>query len=187
VALAEAAALGNLKATLASLGFAMSSQGVLVRAGADAEFAGENDDEPHSNAGSPASSKQRGARHKRSSIVDQDIEGEAGPSVKHEQPPPHDAISSDASLLFPTDLAPLGDRTRRGLFKTIGRRPNSDFACVSRPKSALATLGSEHKDVQKLPQHVKSGAMPPRAPPPLEEGTAMYWQSKSTFLSLELS
>ena len=188
VTLAEAAALGNLKATLASLGFAMSSQGVLVRAGADAEFAGENDEEPGSNAGSPGSSKQRSAqRHKRSSVADEHIEGEAGPSVKRDQPPLHGAISSDASLLFPTDLAPLGDRTRRGLFKTIGRRPNSDFACVSRPKSALATLGSEHKDVQKLPQRVKSGAMPPRAPPPPEEETAMYWQSKSTFLSLELS
>jgi hypothetical protein len=182
MALAEAAALGNLKATLASLGLAMSSQGALIRAGGDTNFADENDND---DANSDASSSKKGKAKKKdpASTLKQTVDstdfGNSKKAAENEQFPSAKSISSDSSLLVSSELPlPLRACSGKGLFKTMGRRPNSDFACVTRPKSALASLGIDHKDVQKLPHHVKSGAMPPRAQSRPEEESAIYWQSK---------
>lgn len=184
VALAEAAASGTLKITLASLGLAMSSQGALVRAGTEIELAadGDADFEFCNSAASEKDTLRVNTSHTTSLSGPHDAD-EAAKSVSREQLPPHDTMSSHVSMLVPGDTVATPDnRAGKGYFKTIGRRPNSDFACVSRPLSALAKLGSGHKDVQKLPHRVKSGAMPPRAPPCPEEDTAIYWQSKNVVL-----
>ena len=178
VALAEAAASGTLKITLSSLGLAMSSQGALVRAGTEIELAVDQDAEFEccNSTASEKGTSRVNASHTTSLSGQHNVDDAA----KSEQFPPRDTISSHVSMLVPVECAATPDnRAGKGFFKTMGRRPNSDFACVSRPKSALAELGSGHKDVQKLPHHVKSGAMPPRAPSRAEEDTAMYWQSKN--------
>jgi hypothetical protein len=181
VALAEAAASGTLKITLASLGLAMSSQGALVRAGTEIELAADEDAEfEFCNSASSETGTSRVNASRTTSLSGPHDADEATKSVSQEEFPPLDTISSHVSMLVPVDSAATPDsRAGKGFFKTVGRRPNSDFACVSRPISALAKLGSGHKDVQKLPHHVKSGAMPPRAPPRPEEDTALYWQSKN--------
>ncbi len=187
VTLAEAAALGNLKMTLGSLGLSMSSQGALVRAGTDTDVVDEHDE------GDVATTERNRKRKvypecKTPSLSDDYAVHEDEKSATTEPLAPQDTISSQASMLFPVQAATSpGNRPGKGAFKTIERRPNSNFACVSRPKSALAALGSAHKDVQKLPHHVKSGAMPPRAPPRAEEDTASYWQSKIICAILSLS
>lgn len=181
VNLAEAAGSGNLKFTLTSLGLAMSSQGVLVRAGTEVEMTGENDetdgDLDQGLSGKEKKKSQKTQKAESSAGLD-DFNG-AKKVVEVERLPPAASVLGDASRLVPVDSpTPLGVSSGKGLFKTVGRRPNADFACVSRPKSALAALGSDHRDVQKLPRHVKSGAMPPRAQLRSEEDTALYWQSK---------
>jgi hypothetical protein len=181
VTLAEAAGSGNLKFTLTSLGLAMSSQGVLVRAGTEVEMTGENDetdgDLDKGLSGKEKKKSQKTQKAESSAGLD-DFNG-AKKVVEVERLPPAASVLGDASRLVPVDSpTPLGVSSGKGLFKTVGRRPNTDFACVSRPKSALAALGSDHRDVQKLPRHVKSGAMPPRAQLHSEEDTALYWQSK---------
>ena len=181
-ALAEAAASGNLRMTLASLGLAMSSQGALVRAGTDLEIADENKEANVTlDAAILEEDLKRNPKHNSTSSADQHHANEAEKANSQDQLASRDTMSSHASLLLHEEPpTPLGDRSGKRLFKTMGRRPNSNFACVSRPKSALSILGSEHKDVQKLPHHVKSGCMPPRATPCSEEDTALYWQSMHT-------
>ena len=175
VALAEAAALGNLKTTLSSLGLAMSSQGALVRAGTEMEIADEDDEETgDSDAGASGKGKRK-LKKKAATLTESDDENA---TAETEQLPPQELISSDSSLLLSLDSMSPHMPTGSGLFKTVGRRPNSNFACVSRPKTALARLGSDHKNVQKLPHHVNSGAMPALAKPGPEDGTALYWQSE---------
>jgi hypothetical protein len=185
VTLAEAAASGSLKPALISLGLAISSQGALIRAGTESEMVeGSEDEIRSSDAVVPGKDKTKSPKMQKaaSSII-----GEANDNFKKdfeiERTLPPSSLVGNASQLFPVDSStPLGIVSGKGLFKTAGRRPNSGFACVSRPKSALAALGSDHKDVQKLPRHVKSGAMPPRAPSRLEEDSALYWQSKENIV-----
>jgi hypothetical protein len=187
VTLAEAAALGNLKTTLASLGLAMSSQGALVRAGTDMDIV-DGDDEGAIALDATASEQKlkKSLEVVKTTSLAQDDTVNQDENVSPTEPLAlQHTISSQTSLLFPVQAAtPPGHRPGKAAFKTIERRPNSNFACVSRPKSALAALGSDHKDVQNLPRHVKSGAMPPRAPPRAEEDTALYWQSKIIYTVL---
>ncbi len=177
VALAEAAALGNLKTTLASLGLAMSSQGALVRAGDEKMEISEEDEENAGDSDADTSGKgKKKLKKKAASLTDDNDGAETTAEPESEQLPPQELMSSDSSSLLALKSSDM--RSGSGLFKTVGRRPNSNFTCVSRPKTALARLGSNHKDVQKLPHHVNSGAMPVMALPEPEEGTATYWQSK---------
>jgi hypothetical protein len=181
VNLAEAAALGNLKLTLASLGLAISSQGALIRAGSENEIA-EDSGEVSEDSDAVGSGKEKKKSTKSpnvASLASYDADKSTERVIEIERSTPPASLAGDASRLLPVDSpTPLGVNSGKGLFKTVGRRPNADFACVSRPKSALAALGSDHRDVQKLPRHVKSGAMPPRAQSRSEEDTAVYWQSK---------
>jgi hypothetical protein len=184
VIIAEAAALGSLKLTLSSLGLAISSQGALVRAGTETEITEEYDEESgDSDAERSAKEKKKSPKPQKSvSPPDDKANDDFEKVVGFDSFPPPATVASDASRLLPMDSStPLRASSGKGLFKTFGRRPNLDFACVTRPKSALAALGSDHRDVQKLPRHVKSGAMPPRAQSCSEEGSALYWQSKEVF------